>query len=71
MMILTYTYICTNNNDDVGGDEYDVTCHGWIIFQEKRIFQKMITMILIEMTNHHDMYMLFYIVYMILYQMIK
>ena len=40
-------------------------------FQEKRIFQKMITMILIEMTNHHDMYMIFYIVYMILYQMIK
>ena len=61
-----YTYIYTNNNDDLGGDEYDVTWQGWIIF-----FKKMITMIMIKMTNHHDMYMIFYIVYMTLYQMIK
>ena len=40
MMILTYTYICTNNNDDVGGDEYDVTCHGWIIFSRKKNISK-------------------------------
>ena len=61
-----YTYIYTNNNDDLGGDEYDVTWQGWIIF-----LKKMITMIMIKMTNHHDMYMIFYIVYMTLYQMIK